>query len=398
MRPDSRVILCTAEPSWVHANEEDENALGNLAYLERIVVEKGSTVALSLAGDLHHYARYSAGGGSCQKITSGGGGAFFHETHNLPEKLTLRGRLRGGTKTTTYTRGRTFPDVNKSRWLIVRNLLFQAKNPYFAGFIGGFYLLLAWVVESASLKERWDLWLDPPRLGLNGAVSFLERIWVQAPNLGDFVEVFRIFSTISLHSPSSFILLLVLIVGSIAYVEPNKNQPKWKQRLVRGAVGGFHGVAHVVALICVIWTVGYISHHFWEFEKVKDWYHAFWFIPGMTVLGGLVGGTIWGIYLLLSNLLLGCHTNAGSSAVKVKDYKNFLRLHLTADRLEVHAIGVEKVNRRWKLDRSAENGQPWLVPESGNVEDLAKVLEVVKIPPDDGATEDPPGKTEKEPE
>ncbi len=64
-RGDS-VVLCSAVPSWVNANEgDDPEGFATLDYFERkIIREKGAHVRLSLAGDCHHYARYEAEDGS----------------------------------------------------------------------------------------------------------------------------------------------------------------------------------------------------------------------------------------------------------------------------------------------------------------------------------------------
>ena len=52
-----------------------------------------STSGVTLAGDLHHYARYqqvdASEVGAAQKITAGGGGAFLHPTHDLPAEATV---------------------------------------------------------------------------------------------------------------------------------------------------------------------------------------------------------------------------------------------------------------------------------------------------------------------
>ncbi len=85
-----KIVICLAEPSWLH--ERYENLL-DIAYLAR---KHEAKVYAVLAGDLHHYSRYAtplkeAGITplNVQFITCGGGGAFAHATHGLKSEVTL---------------------------------------------------------------------------------------------------------------------------------------------------------------------------------------------------------------------------------------------------------------------------------------------------------------------
>ena len=85
-----KIVICLAEPSWLH--ERYENLL-DIAYLAR---KHEAKVYAVLAGDLHHYSRFAtplkeAGITplNVQFITCGGGGAFAHATHGLKSEVTL---------------------------------------------------------------------------------------------------------------------------------------------------------------------------------------------------------------------------------------------------------------------------------------------------------------------
>ena len=85
-----KIVICLAEPSWLH--ERYENLL-DIAYLAR---KHEAKVYAVLAGDLHHYSRFAtplkeAGVTplNVQFITCGGGGAFAHATHGLKSEVTL---------------------------------------------------------------------------------------------------------------------------------------------------------------------------------------------------------------------------------------------------------------------------------------------------------------------
>ncbi|MBC7544598.1 MAG: hypothetical protein H7338_17900 [Candidatus Sericytochromatia bacterium] len=88
LQAGDRVILCTPEPSWVHPYIKKTSDYRILDCLEHeIIGRQGAKLSLTLTGDLHHYSRYVAPDGTRSKITAGGGGAFLHETHNLPQDI-----------------------------------------------------------------------------------------------------------------------------------------------------------------------------------------------------------------------------------------------------------------------------------------------------------------------
>ena len=53
-----------------------------LDYFERTVIGDRAALRLTLAGDLHLYARYTSANGE-SKIIAGGGGAYLAPTHHL---------------------------------------------------------------------------------------------------------------------------------------------------------------------------------------------------------------------------------------------------------------------------------------------------------------------------
>ncbi|MBI1843288.1 MAG: metallophosphoesterase, partial [Actinobacteria bacterium] len=134
MGPDAKVILCVAEPAWVDA-AGDPGAYAALDYLVRKLIEPfGARVLLMLTGDSHHYAHYVGDDGS-HKVTAGGGGAFLHPTHDLPETITLESPTPGGTappvmSSVTYRlEGRCYPSRAISRRLAWGALGLPIRNP-----------------------------------------------------------------------------------------------------------------------------------------------------------------------------------------------------------------------------------------------------------------------------
>ena len=56
------IILCNAKPSWVEGGKPESKAYATLDYFITVVLgKKQDQVRLMLAGDQHHYVRYTEG-------------------------------------------------------------------------------------------------------------------------------------------------------------------------------------------------------------------------------------------------------------------------------------------------------------------------------------------------
>src|SRR2546423_921864 len=66
--------------------------------------------------------------------------------------------------------------------------------------------------------------------------------------------------------------------------------------------------------------------------------------PEVAVLGGTAAALVFGVYFLGANRLLGMHDNEAFSALRIRDFKNFLRLHFDeSGGLTIYPVGVERV-------------------------------------------------------
>ena len=208
MNGKDKVIICLAEPSWLHDDYE------NLHEINMLARKSGAKVCAVLAGDWHHYSRYHSPDLGVHFITCGGGGAFAHATHQLRNKLELHWahvtgddhrvsdpkdspefdqmekrivdesgtvdfteetyeistdeekRLRSGqgaserksrptqrtpvaAEAKTCTVSHIYPSKLKSRLLCLRNLWLPFHNFRFALFVGLIYFMYAWVFHLA---------------------------------------------------------------------------------------------------------------------------------------------------------------------------------------------------------------------------------------------------------
>lgn len=319
---DDHIILCNAEPYWITEKmyENDPKYTNrNLGYFVGGVLKR--KVAIYLAGDRHYYRHHEiARSGKkdihednkskMHKIVAGGGGAFLHPTHN--EKVEEIG------KSDIYALRKTYPDEQTSRSLSFRNLLFPIWNWQFSIVTGLLYLLTA--------------------------QAFFASIGAFKPGFGKqtFTDVFTTF----LSQPIAFYWVILILVSFIFFTDAHSKVYKW-------IAGPIHALSHLFAVLMIGWVTSAVA-----FGSIEAADSSIWrvLLAGFAILlsGGIVGSFIMGLYLLISLNVFGVHHNEAFSALKIEDYKNFLRLKIseTGD-LTIFPIGVERVNKNWtSYDRS----------------------------------------------
>ena len=71
-----------------------------------------------------------------------------------------------------------------------------------------------------------------------------------------------------------------------------------------------------------------------------------------------------GLYFLLSLNVFGRHSNEAFSALRIPDFKHFLRLHIDGDgRLTLFPLGIDRVPRDWKPAAFSDGYAAQLVPD-----------------------------------
>lgn len=330
MQPGDKVILCTAEPSWIFKDRYRLNdSYERLKFFEnKFIHNYHFKLIATLAGDLHHYARYAEireEKEALQRITAGGGGAFLHPTHNLNDRLTKL-------KDESMELKAVFPDKNTSRKLAFQNLLFPYYNPGFALFLGAFYLLMAWVLETDT--EYGDASL---MVGLSHATHLGEAL----------AAIFRVL----IHSPFAFILSIVLILGFTWFADSNAGKSRFTW-----ITGTLHGIIQLATGYLLIWLFSVINLDLLALPLISV-PQVTLFTLEMLIAGSIIGGMTMGADLLFASLVLGIHDNEAFSSIRYPDYKNFLRFHLTQKELIIYPVGIDKVVKDWKL-KSAKGEVP----------------------------------------
>jgi hypothetical protein len=87
-------------------------------------------------------------------------------------------------------------------------------------------------------------------------------------------------------------------------------------------------------------------------------------VAGPIVFAGgwIAGSVIMGLYLLISLSVFGRHSEEAFSALRIQDYKSFLRLHVAHDgTLTIYPVKIRRVPRRWSGTGQATPDSPSLV-------------------------------------
>lgn len=107
-----------------------------------------------------------------------------------------------------------------------------------------------------------------------------------------------------------------------------------------------HGSAHIFA---ALWLADRANQ--WcgltTPESLTTWMVALCRLSVLYMGGHLIGSFIMGLYLLVSLNLWRHHHNEAFSSLRIKNFKNFLRIRINPDgSLEVFPIGVPSLNKQ----------------------------------------------------
>jgi len=324
MPNDANIILCGPEPGWLYTRKPNSRSLAVINEVGRIALaaNKGLTIPLVLSGDTHHYSRYVGDDGVTQFITSGGGGAFLHPTHQLEQTIDLNREqdgfswLDGRVKTVslgvdlhlppgTQPKEACYPTRAQSIAMLKGNFKFVIHNRGFAVLLGFFY----WLLGALSARPWWD--------GL-------------------------------------YVIPIVLFVGFWLYT---KRQEGGSLKVV--GLSGMNAIVHSIAVILLTLALrklnaGYLDLSAWPRLSFLL------FAAEMIVFGGLVAGSLFGFYLYASSRWWNQNHNDAYSAMRLDGYRNFLRMRIKNDEVVVYPIGVDRVPKRreWRMNTTGIGSPP----------------------------------------
>jgi hypothetical protein len=319
MPENSNVILCSAEPGWLYM-DTNRNSWEIMEYAAGIAMNagRGHTIPVLLSGDTHHYSRY-IGKDDRQYVTSGGGGAFLHPTHQLEQDVSVifvnhREGLKLGTmpdpKHPQKTTAAAYPSFSTSRWLTLRNPFFAFTNWDFSLLMGGIYFLFAVLI---SLRDQPDV----------------------------YALIAAIFGA--------------SLIGYTFKQEVSKKFKIWSSAAV-------HAAAHVLVLIYAArYAIAFNNTHFaWSGEWWEVWKGFGLLALEMVPVGFFAGSTLFGLNMLITCLFFRMNRNDAFSSLRIGAYNNFLRFRLTEDGFDMYAVGLERVPSRsdWIANKKHDKNKP----------------------------------------
>ncbi|MEQ1648380.1 MAG: hypothetical protein ABL898_07325, partial [Hyphomicrobiaceae bacterium] len=110
----------------------------------------------------------------------------------------------------------------------------------------------------------------------------------------------------------------------------------------------------------------------------------------IIVLGGIAGGFVWGLYWVITSIFFRIHGEDAFAALRIKHYKNFLRMKFERDKLTIYPIGIDRVpSSSFWVQRNKNHPQrhhnPVLVaPEHIDVRLIEQPIVIYSDPNDDG--------------
>jgi hypothetical protein len=265
-----------------------------------------------------------------------------------------------------------YPSKARSYLLSLRNLLFPFYNPAFAVGIGILYWLITW--EFQTLVPRYSISagkIDDLGIGtsLLSVLPYMPLYLVQA-----------MIASIGLTA-----MLVALYVAIVWYVDATE-RPGLRRYATKFLVGTAHFLAHVTAMFALSLAVVTLNNRitppiernldalYESREKqapiVRDVIQeslapikhktartpeakqaspvrqlvGFTAYPLLMVgLGALAGGMLWGLYWVLTGLTARMHAEDAFAALRIQNYKNFLRLKLEPDKLTIYPLGIDRV-------------------------------------------------------
>jgi hypothetical protein len=320
IRPGDRVILCPPKPDWVEGGHS-ASAYDTIDYfIRKILTPRGADIRVMLAGDLHHYARYSGPGR--ELITCGGGGAYLYPTHRLPEELTVppaNTRVRNASPKAVYQRRATFPTAATSRRFAAGIFArLPRRNFGFVTMIGLVHLLL--MLGYSNAMQRVD----------DGVTQSLVTIPLA-------------------------VMIVVVLGATVAFAMPSDGAPRG---LKHWLIGSGHGLAHL--------GLGFGGARLWLELPFFDNTFPVPLLAALVIYLPpvmLVSSQLVALYLLVASAF-DVNVNELFAAQGITDAKSFLRLHVARDgSLTIYPIGVDRVSHEWRANPSAAPHAPWIEPD-----------------------------------
>jgi hypothetical protein len=320
LRAGDRVILCTPVPLWQLRQKAPDRYLAIRSALDPLVFARQAKIALCLSGDSHFFAHYESADPEIEEdhITAGGGGAFLHPTHSIPERIPME---QGNIEFRLTSR---WPQPAESRALAPgASHLHDRQFWLIIGLLGVLHGAFAWLVGVDRGRFRWATrTLDAPRARDQGL-------------LGEYASRLNEAIRWTLSSPWAWLLLIALTGAGLGAVKANSREA----RLTRAA--RIYGLLIGAGLSATFVAVA-VARRF--LDRKARWPA----VAVSSVVGGVVttAALFWALTWVNAQIKAG--DNMAFSSAHLTRFKHFLRfrIDLRGD-LTCYVVGVDPVGRGW---------------------------------------------------
>ncbi len=357
------VIVCAATPAWLLASSGNPDAFNGLEWFERNFISSrrvpgttdrestGAQARLWLSGDKHHYMRYAEEvdvpdappGTARQMVTCGLGGAYLDVTHGLADRLKLlpedsRSWREGDGEADFVQQGATYPAVEDSAATVARLGLpwrkewILRRNPGVLSFFAIAHVLIFLVI----LLGFWQ------GVGVSGNVRIVDAYLSAGPS-----RLFRF---------GGGLLALVALLLVISLLPKLRGRPP----LVSTSAAVLTLSQTLVACACFVGLALLPGNA----SALGPWPKFFAVVAGVAVIGGLLGATALGVWIVVfKSRGLNSWAMMGQA---VEEGKGFLRIRLDpSGALTIYPVVVEELVREYEISPQAvptSRGRPTRIP------------------------------------
>jgi hypothetical protein len=275
-----------------------------------------------------------------------------------------------------------YPSKGRSYLLSLGNILFPFYNPAFAIGVGLLYWLITWQFQ--NLVSQYGISSGKiDKLGLPDGTT-----------LGAVLPYMPLYLVQAMIASISLVAMLGGLYATLVWYVDAVERPGMRRYATKFVVGTLHFLAHLTAMFALSLFVVTLNN--WmapPIERQLDaLYHGrqqqapivrdviqetleplqrqneqraragapapagqpkpspvrelvgFTSYPTlMIIFGALFGGSLWGFYWVLTGITARMHSEEAFAALRIKDYKNFLRMKFEPDKLTIYPLGIDKV-------------------------------------------------------
>jgi hypothetical protein len=296
-----------------------------------------------------------------------------------------------------------YPSKSRSYLLSLLNLFFPFYNFYFAVGIGLIYWLITW--QFFTVTSQHDI-----------SAGKLDAIGVTAPFWGT-VRFMPLYIIQAALVSISFVMMVGGLWATLVWYVDAIERPGLRRALTKFFVGTAHFLTHLTVMFML--ALSFVVLNNWVSPAIETEVSQLWRTrnsqpaivrdvltetleplsderreqrgtlqrkgaPGvpagseqraqggqvrqllgfvlypleMIVMGGLIGGFLWGLYWVVTGVVGRMHAEDAFAALRIIDYKNFLRMKFEPDKLTIYPLGIDKVPREDQWVEAPKVGTP----------------------------------------